>query len=245
MMFQDFDRVPVGGNGSSAKRILFRARSDIVTRSLVHALAETFTDYEVELVPQFLENRGGAALVAFHADQQTDVAATARRLHELYPGTIVVLLISGPLQMPANSDELIRRGTLQGVIPLTLPLPTWLAAFGLLLAGGLYLPAERMTWLTAPDGGGADEAEPSRRTDGVDEGSDLTHREREVVVLLSKGFQNKIIAARMNLSEHTVKVHVHNIIRKLRVHNRTQAAAFWLSSNGHPHTDTMSSPEEP
>ena len=244
-MFQDFDRVPVGDEGSSPRRILFRARPDIVTRSLVHALAETYTDYQVELVSQFTTDRDGVALAAFHADQQTDVGASARRLHELYPGTIVVLLISGPLQMPANADELVRRGIVQGVIPLSLPLSTWLAAFGLLLAGGLYLPAERLTWIAAPDGAGADETGPSPQDDGTDEGSDLTHREREVVDLLSKGFQNKIIAARMNLSEHTVKVHVHNIIRKLRVHNRTQAAAFWLSSNGHHQPDITSSQEEP
>ena len=45
--------------------------------------------------------------------------------------------------------------------------------------------------------------------------------------LLSQGLQNKLIADRLELSEHTVKVHVHNLIRKLHVHNRTQAAAVF------------------
>ncbi|NGP18396.1 response regulator transcription factor [Devosia chinhatensis] len=53
----------------------------------------------------------------------------------------------------------------------------------------------------------------------------LTPRERQVLELLSEGYQNKLIADRMALSEHTVKVHVHNLITKLRVTNRTQAAA--------------------
>ncbi|MGH6862017.1 MAG: response regulator transcription factor, partial [Phyllobacterium sp.] len=48
--------------------------------------------------------------------------------------------------------------------------------------------------------------------------------------LLSEGLQNKIIADRLTLSEHTVKVHVHNLIRKLRVHNRTQAAAVYRNT---------------
>jgi len=54
----------------------------------------------------------------------------------------------------------------------------------------------------------------------------LTVREREILQLVSEGCQNKIIADRMALSEHTVKAHVHNLIAKLRVTNRTQAAAF-------------------
>lgn len=53
----------------------------------------------------------------------------------------------------------------------------------------------------------------------------LTAREREILELLSEGHQNKLIAHKMSLSEHTVKVHVHNLLSKLRVSNRTQAAA--------------------
>jgi len=54
----------------------------------------------------------------------------------------------------------------------------------------------------------------------------LTAREREILILVSEGYQNKLIADRMALSEHTVKAHVHNLIAKLRVTNRTQAAAY-------------------
>jgi DNA-binding NarL/FixJ family response regulator len=55
----------------------------------------------------------------------------------------------------------------------------------------------------------------------------LTAREQEILELLSEGHQNKLIAHRMSLSEHTVKVHVHNLLSKLRVSNRTQAAATY------------------
>jgi DNA-binding NarL/FixJ family response regulator len=55
----------------------------------------------------------------------------------------------------------------------------------------------------------------------------LTARERQILELLSEGHQNKLIAHRMSLSEHTVKVHVHNLLSKLRVSNRTQAAATY------------------
>jgi DNA-binding NarL/FixJ family response regulator len=46
--------------------------------------------------------------------------------------------------------------------------------------------------------------------------------------LVARGTPNKLIATEFGLSEHTVKIHMHNIIRKLRVHNRTEAAAFFL-----------------
>jgi DNA-binding NarL/FixJ family response regulator len=62
----------------------------------------------------------------------------------------------------------------------------------------------------------------------------LSTREGQVLELMSEGLQNKLIAAKMELSEHTVKVHVHNIIRKLKVHNRTQAAAVFRSFDRRP-----------
>jgi DNA-binding NarL/FixJ family response regulator len=57
---------------------------------------------------------------------------------------------------------------------------------------------------------------------------ELTGRELEVLGMVARGHQNKIIAADLGLSEHTVKIHIHNIIRKLGVHNRTEAAATYL-----------------
>lgn len=52
----------------------------------------------------------------------------------------------------------------------------------------------------------------------------LTRRQREVLALLSEGKSNRLIAAALALSEDTVKVHVKEIIKRLRVKNRTQAA---------------------
>jgi two-component system, NarL family, nitrate/nitrite response regulator NarL len=49
----------------------------------------------------------------------------------------------------------------------------------------------------------------------------LTSREREVVLALAEGLSNKEVGRRLNLSEGTVKVHLHNIYSKLGVKNRT------------------------
>jgi NarL family two-component system response regulator YdfI len=51
----------------------------------------------------------------------------------------------------------------------------------------------------------------------------LTQRETEVLELLAQGLANKQIAARLNISEHTVKFHVSSIYTKLGVASRTEA----------------------
>ncbi|HEY4348014.1 MAG TPA: response regulator transcription factor [Gaiellaceae bacterium] len=52
----------------------------------------------------------------------------------------------------------------------------------------------------------------------------LTPREREVLVLIGRGFPNKRIAGELGLSEKTVKTHVGHVLAKLGVTDRTQAA---------------------
>ncbi|HVW70870.1 MAG TPA: LuxR C-terminal-related transcriptional regulator [Steroidobacteraceae bacterium] len=53
----------------------------------------------------------------------------------------------------------------------------------------------------------------------------LTTRERQILMLLGEGHQNKVAAHRLGLSEATVKFHLRNIYRKLQAQNRTQALA--------------------
>jgi len=53
----------------------------------------------------------------------------------------------------------------------------------------------------------------------------LTAREREVLELLSRGLPNKLIARRLQISEHTVKFHVSSIYAKLGATSRTDAVS--------------------
>ncbi len=58
----------------------------------------------------------------------------------------------------------------------------------------------------------------------------LTEREIDVLRLLSRGASNLQIAEQLNITVNTVKVHLHNILEKLQVENRTQAAAYAVRS---------------
>ena len=55
---------------------------------------------------------------------------------------------------------------------------------------------------------------------------DLTDREREVLRLVADGATNREIASRLHISENTVGFHMKNILAKLHLKNRAQAAAF-------------------
>ena len=54
----------------------------------------------------------------------------------------------------------------------------------------------------------------------------LTTRERDVLALIANGDSNKVIARKLDIAETTVKIHVHNILRKLQLSSRVQAAVY-------------------
>lgn len=65
----------------------------------------------------------------------------------------------------------------------------------------------------------------------VHENIDLTEREKEVLRCIARGLNNREIAREMVISEKTVKTHVSNLLGKLNVVDRTQAA-IWAIKNG-------------
>ncbi|AZN43814.1 response regulator [Paenibacillus albus] len=71
-----------------------------------------------------------------------------------------------------------------------------------------------------------DQAPLSGRPDTNGELAQLTEREKEVLARLGQGFNNKEIAETLSITEGTVKNHVSNVIAKLGLRDRTQAAVF-------------------
>jgi NarL family two-component system response regulator LiaR len=66
---------------------------------------------------------------------------------------------------------------------------------------------------------------PAAQTDEA-ELSQLTERERDVLGLIARGLSNRQIAETLHITEGTVKGHVSNVLSKLHLQDRTQAALF-------------------
>lgn len=65
----------------------------------------------------------------------------------------------------------------------------------------------------------------------------LTPREIDIIVLVSKGMQNKEIANILEIKTRTVEFHVSSILSKLGVHSRLEAVLVWLKSYGGANVD--------
>lgn len=91
-------------------------------------------------------------------------------------------------------------------------------AISLVLSGETYIPPHVMGALTShrPSAPAASEEPPA-------DAPSLTPRQREILILMAQGMQNKDIAASLGTLEGTVKVHVKGILQKLGVNNRTHA----------------------
>jgi DNA-binding NarL/FixJ family response regulator len=70
-----------------------------------------------------------------------------------------------------------------------------------------------------------------RGSDREDPAAELTDREREILRMVAAGKANKQIAAELVISERTARTHVSNILRKLNLSSRTQAA-LWAVREG-------------
>jgi DNA-binding NarL/FixJ family response regulator len=73
-------------------------------------------------------------------------------------------------------------------------------------------------------------ARSRRQAAGASRLEGLTAREREVLALVASGSDNVVIARRLYLSPQTVRTHVGNILKKLRVHSRAEAARVGLEA---------------
>jgi two-component system nitrate/nitrite response regulator NarL len=75
------------------------------------------------------------------------------------------------------------------------------------------------------------------------DGSDLTalptFREMQVIELIGIGLSNKDIARRLNIGLGTTKSHVHNLLSKLNIQRRSQAALWLRAYQGHPNASWL------
>ena len=119
-----------------------------------------------------------------------------------------------------TAAQALRMGA-RAVLPAELPRSQLLAALKAVARGFVVaMPAEAETIVAASQNSISE-------TNDVEELLEpLTPREHQVLCLLALGLANKEIAARLNISEHTVKFHVAAILGKLGAASRTEAVAL-------------------
>ncbi len=142
-------------------------------------------------------------------------AETCRRLHQAAPQLPILVLTSRLEQSLAV--QLLQSGArgycLKGIESESLVL-----ALCSLLAGGSWWSQEAMEQIRQYA------QVPSKPLPAPLPELVLTEREREVLSWLAQGHSNQEIAAALYISPGTVRVHVHSILQKLDVRDRTQAA---------------------
>jgi DNA-binding NarL/FixJ family response regulator len=128
----------------------------------------------------------------------------------------VLLLFSG--DPPDLADLPLTRPW--GLLPLESSAEELLAAINALHEGLFVSPPALLRRLLSSD---ISDSRPLAAQMEDSPGGELTERESEVLALLAQGLANKQIAARLGISEHTIKFHVSSIYSKLGASSRTEA----------------------
>ena len=71
-----------------------------------------------------------------------------------------------------------------------------------------------------------------RKAKTIDKSLNLSAREEEILVLLSKGYSNKAIADQLKLSVETIYSYLKRVYEKMHVHSRTEAVIRYLATHG-------------
>ncbi|WP_162265840.1 helix-turn-helix transcriptional regulator [Celeribacter ethanolicus] len=127
------------------------------------------------------------------------------------------------------------------LLPMNLNLTAWIQLIRLIDCGANYLPAPIFNCIAHESDVQNNRAEMikhphrpqslSEREASACRMADLTPREREVLSLVAAGRPNKAIANDLSVSAHTIKLHIHRIMTKLGVSNRTEAAICFHNTN--------------
>ncbi|GGH13279.1 DNA-binding response regulator [Alsobacter metallidurans] len=142
-------------------------------------------------------------------EMQRDIAALAKSEN---PPPIVVVSDAEDFESILGALEMGARG----YIPTSVSLEVAFGALGLVKAGGVFVPASSLVQQRPAA------AQAPVRPEAQD--MPFTTRQAAVVNALRQGKANKIIAYELNMCESTVKVHVRNIMKKLKARNRTEVA---------------------
>lgn len=173
-------------------------------------------------------------VLIFHQSQTQTLLSSLSHIQRDFPHAVIALAY----RQPAIAKDLLTSigACLSqcpiGFLPMNHDLDRWLVVLRLLLCGERYMPSELLAPTTPLQVDEATSKEPVTQDDTLPPAPSLTDREAQVLSCIAEGKQNKVIADTLGVSEHTVKLHVHHVIAKLGVKNRTEAAVWYLARQG-------------
>ena len=143
-----------------------------------------------------------AVIVALGDSLVADEARISRLNRSMPSAALVAVARRAAFDRPGALRRLLRAGV-KGIVELEELDRTLESALDVVLLGELCLPERLREDLSRPA---------------------LSHREKEILMLVAEGFTNSEIASRLYLSESTVKSHLTTSFRKLQVSSRAEAA---------------------
>jgi len=134
---------------------------------------------------------------------------------------VVVVSVQEDMQIIRQA---LRAGAV-GYIPKTSSPDVTMNAIRLVLSGGIYVPPDALELGGKSDAATAEEAAEAAAPPGWNKEVGLTPRQIDVLDLITEGKSNKEIAADLDLTAGTVKMHLSRIYKVLKVKSRTEAVA--------------------
>jgi DNA-binding NarL/FixJ family response regulator len=181
--------------------------------TMVHCAADT---------REVIQNPSGFrpdVIITEIASLRRDRLADIQQLRTLYPES--KLLIIGLSEFESEFLECIEAGAL-GCLSLDASLEDLYHHIEVIASGGALCSPQAIKILFTLISNHAGK----REEDDALNSTHLTRREREIIALIEEGLSNKEIATYLEIELQTVKNHVHNILEKLQVSNRREAAKY-------------------
>jgi DNA-binding NarL/FixJ family response regulator len=153
-------------------------------------------------------------------------------VRELTTNTPIPVLLVGADSSEDDALQCMESGA-RGYVPIASSLGDLRRSIATVLAGEVAFSPEITPLMFSRLAELSTEHRRSARWDGLA----LTARELEILTLIAQGLRNKDLAERLSLSLHTIKNHVHHVLKKLKAPNRAEAVRIamrhgWLKRRG-------------